>query len=82
MIGQKYEPLRKLLQRQAGAEVTLTFAEIEIILNAPLPASARKHQAWWSANVPHRSQDHAWIDAGWTVDKADQERGLVTFRRL
>ncbi|MDC9825606.1 hypothetical protein PRN20_17875 [Devosia sp. ZB163] len=82
MVGEKYEPLRSHLQRQQGSAVTLSFVEIEAILEAPLPPSARKHQAWWSANVAHRSQDHAWIDAGWTVDKADQERGLVTFRRL
>ncbi|HVX80299.1 MAG TPA: hypothetical protein VHB23_02905 [Devosiaceae bacterium] len=64
MIGEKYLPLRNLLQRQAAGLVTLTFEEIEGILGSPLPISARKHQAWWSANVPRRSQDHAWIEAG------------------
>src|SRR5215207_10075351 len=63
----KYEPLRRYL---AGlphdvTETTLTFAAIEAILGAPLPASAWQ-QHWW-VNVRHSSQGRAWLAAGWRL---------------
>jgi len=69
----KYDPLRRHL---AGlppevAEVTLTFAEIEAVLGAPLPASARLGSFW--ANAPSlwggTSQARAWRAAGWRATR-------------
>ena len=68
----KYEPL-ELHLRSVGArtsDVTLSFAEIERILVAPLPASARTHRPWWGnqRNSKVRPQAHAWLSAGFVVD--------------
>jgi hypothetical protein len=77
----KYTPLRDHLAGLKSKRFAMTFAEIEKLIEAPLPRSAHIHEAWWSANVAHRSQDHAWVDAGWRVEHADRERKFVTFVR-
>jgi len=38
--GRKYQPLADYLAAHPADEVTLTFAQIEAILGAPLPSSA------------------------------------------
>ena len=43
----KYEPLAQFLRKQQTHEVRLTFSEIERIVGAKLPPSARKQRAWW-----------------------------------
>ena len=43
----KYEPLAQFLRKQQTHEVRLTFSEIERIVGARLPPSARKQRAWW-----------------------------------
>lgn len=82
--GTKYYPLYEYLtDRSDRAErVELTFAQIETILDAPLPASARKSRSWWAnSQTPGRVQAAAWIEAGYLVDEVDRERERVTFAR-
>jgi len=82
----KYDPLRTFLENAAPGmpEMTLTFQQIETILDFALPPSARQHRAWW-AN-PSTPRDHpyaqAWLAAGWKVDTVDQHGEWVRFRRL
>ena len=45
----RYAGLIDFLLRQEASEVTLSFAEIESMVGTPLPASARRYQAYWSA---------------------------------
>ncbi len=77
----KYEPLRAYLAAQPGPELTLTFLEVEAIIGARLPRSARA-RAWWmeSAAGP---QTRAWRAAGWAVAQVAPRPapGLVTFAR-
>jgi hypothetical protein len=81
----KYDPLRRFLENAAlgTSEITLSFAQIEQILDDTLPNSARNYRAWW-AN-PSSSRDHpyaqAWLAVGWEVDTVDQKREWVRFRR-
>lgn len=79
----KYEPLRRYLFAQSAERVTLTFAEIEVIIGAPLPASAR-HRMWW-ANLRDHQPMHmqAWWSAGWRVAGATvtARPPAVTFER-
>lgn len=60
----KYEPLRRYLAEYPGDRVTLTLAELEAIIGAPLPVSARR-AGWW-ANVRGQQpmQMQAWWSAG------------------
>jgi hypothetical protein len=58
----KYTPLRNYLQSLPPdtRTKTMTFTQIEEILNDKLPRSAHEHQAWWAneTNGPH-VQAHA-----------------------
>lgn len=83
----KYEPLELHLRAVPAEtrEVTLSFAEIEQILGAPLPASAKAHRPWWGnqKDSKTRPQAHAWLSAGFLVDTVNQgnSNGSVRFKR-
>lgn len=80
----KYDPLRDYLKKLSLAqnEITLSFQQINKILEAELPKSAYQYNAWWAneVNGPH-VQAHAWQDAGWKVDSVDFNRKRVSFVR-
>jgi hypothetical protein len=86
-VQSKYEPLELHLRAVSPAtkDVTLSFAEIERILGAPLPASARSHRAWWGnqKDSKTRPQAHAWLSAGFVVDTVSQagSNASVRFKR-
>ncbi|MHC5832603.1 MAG: DUF7662 domain-containing protein, partial [Nostoc sp.] len=44
--GSKYQPLLEFLRGNDQNEITLSFAEIETLINDVLPESARNKQAW------------------------------------
>lgn len=77
-----YQPLQDHLQTVLENRVALSFSQIERILGRQLPASARKHRAWWS-NERSGSHSHAraWMDAGWHVAAVDFNGGRVEFGR-
>jgi len=81
----KYDPLRGFLESIPPdvEKRSLSFSRIESIIGAALPASARKHRAWWSNPTSRRDHPHAqaWLAAGWKVDTVDQEHEWVRFRR-
>lgn len=63
----KYDPLRKHLRRKNGADVLMTFDDIERVIGAMLPKSADL-PAWWSNEATpdtRHVQCHAWIEAGY-----------------
>jgi hypothetical protein len=76
----KYDKLREWLLRP---KLTLTFSEIESIIQpAALPAAARTYRPWWANEKDAASrQCRAWLDAGWEVDAVDLKGHTVTFRR-
>jgi hypothetical protein len=85
-VQTKYEPLELHLRAvPAGTkELTLSFAEIERILGAPLPASAKSHRPWWGnqKDSKTRPQAHAWLSAGFLVDTVNQSNSAsVRFKR-
>lgn len=78
----KYDPLKRYLRRQSADEVLLTFPEIENLLAAMLPNSARRPEWWANARVgtPPPVQSMAWLAAGYEAfPVVDRER--VTFRK-
>ena len=82
----KYEPLELHLRKvpTGTKEVTLSFAEIERIIGAPLPASAKSHRPWWGnqKDSKTRPQAHAWLSAGFLVDTVNQGgNAAVRFKR-
>jgi hypothetical protein len=80
--GATYQPLSAHLDALGQTRVNLTFSAIERILGRALPASARKHRAWWS-NERSGSHSHArsWMDVGWHVATVDFNAGRVEFER-
>lgn len=78
----KYAPLYDHLRAADTPTCTLSFQQVEQLLEERLPASARQHRAWW-ANEAEGShvQAAAWMDAGWRVAEVDLETGSVRFQR-
>ena len=79
--GSKYQPLLEFLRDSNQDEVILTFAEIEALMNNPLPNSAKSKRAWWSNRSKGALQASAWMEAGYRVDDVDLDEQRVTFRK-
>ena len=77
----KYDPLTAYLAALPADEVTLTFAEIEAIVGAALPASARQSSYWTTTLQPLVAR--LWVRAGWRVARTDLSSATpaVTFAR-
>jgi hypothetical protein len=77
-----YGPLGAYLDGLDAREAVLTFSDIERILGRPLPASARRYQAWW-ANEKSGTHSHAksWMVAGWETRNVDLNAARVRFVR-
>jgi hypothetical protein len=78
----KYAPLQQHLASLDQDTWTATFADIEAVLGFPLPASARKHRAWWANDAGPGQHPHAkaWLGAGWRA-REDLATNMVTFTR-
>jgi hypothetical protein len=74
----KYEPRAQFLDRSATALRRMTFVEIERVLGFQLPASARRHAAWWS-NTQLLGQTVQ--SSGWQIQAVDLNASAVTFVR-
>ena len=79
--GSKYYPLYQHLRQSEADEVTLSFAAIEQLLSAQLPATARTQRAWWSNRRQGAVQANAWMGAGYHVEEVDLAAEQVTFRK-
>jgi len=77
--NRKYYPLYEyLLAQSQETTCELPFTEVEDILKATLPPSARKTRAWWANTLT--TQSEAWLSAEWVVDYVNFPAGLVVFR--
>lgn len=79
--GSKYQALQKFLQMSDRSQVTLTFDEIETLMETSLPASARTQRAWWSNRSKGALQAAAWIGAGYLVKELDLAGEQVVFHK-
>ena len=79
----KYHPLTAFLKASSAHQLPLTFAEVENILGAKLPASAYEHPAWW-ANDAGKShvQAKAWLSAGYETEQIDRRAKKLVFKRI
>jgi CBS domain-containing protein len=81
--GSRYAPLGAWLEALPADSdrVTLTFSDIERLIGAPLPASARQYRSWWG-NIPQgHAQTKQWLDVGWRVAGVSSRDEGVTFAR-
>lgn len=75
----KYAPLSVYLRECSQESVSMTFRELEQVLGFALPKSAYTYRAWW-ANGGH-SYAHAWLNAGYEVERIDIPATTVTFSK-
>ncbi len=76
----RYETLGHYLRGCGARPLELSFRRIEEILGRSLPASARRHQAWW-ANTRTHSHAEAWMAVGWKTGRVDLAGETVGFER-
>jgi hypothetical protein len=76
----KYTPLKEYLLKQGKDIVPMTFAEIEAVLNATLPASKR-YAAWWSNNEFNNTMTSEWLAAGYQTEAVDIAAERLVFRK-
>ncbi len=66
-------------------EITLSFAQIEMIIGANLPPSHWKYRPWWAnqRDISIRPHARAWLNTGFVVKAVhqDKDNGWVTFAR-
>ena len=77
----KYEPLGAFLQSKNADVVPITFAQIERLIGAKLPPSA-KYRAWWSNNPDNSVMTRVWLEAGFRSEEVDLNGRKLVFRRV
>jgi hypothetical protein len=60
----------------------MTFQEIEKVIGAKLPPSAKKHRPWWSNNPNNSVMTKVWLDAGFESEQVDMAGRKLVFRRV
>ena len=81
----KYGPLENYLRDLPAnqKEVTLSFEQIEGIINAKLPPSAHEYQQWWeNEKEGNHVNARAWANAGWKVESVDFNRKQARLVRV
>ena len=74
-----YRCLAAHLAAKPGRTVTLTFAEIERVVGAPLPDDAYERRGWWVG--AGRGPARLLTAARWRVESVDVLGRLATFAR-
>lgn len=77
--GTKYHPLFEYLLFSGRGRMSMSFSEIEAVIGASLPASARKREEWWSNSPSGHSQARAWMRASYRTSKVDLKGEKVDF---
>jgi hypothetical protein len=77
----KYFPLYDYLRREEADTLSLTFTEIERLIDDALPPTARTRRAFWSNRKVGAHQAAAWMESGYHVIEVDIETERVTFGR-
>ena len=82
MTRYKYVALRRYLAEQASGRVTLSLAEIETIIGAPLPPRVQQ-ASFWASTRGGDGPAWAWRSVGWCVDERRYQHPtwLITFAR-
>jgi len=78
----KYNALGDYLKKQSVDRVPMTFVEIEKVIGAKLPRSAREHRPWWGNNAANHVNAKAWLDAGFESAQVDMAGRKIVFHRV
>jgi hypothetical protein len=77
-----YDKLAIWLSNQANSEVTMTFAQVEAIIETGLPASAYSNRTWWANDSVSHIQSQKWLEAEWRVRSVNLSNKSVSFARI
>jgi hypothetical protein len=79
----KYAPLAIWLNSRPPQEdrIQVSFEQIEQIIDADLPTSARHHRTWWANDSVGHVQSRQWLDVGWRVGPLNMTEARATFVR-
>ena len=80
-MSKKYAALGDYLDTQTDNEVSLSFEQIEEILQGRLPESASVYDAWWSNSPLAGRHNYVWLTRGWETSGLDRKAGTVRFAR-
>ena len=81
----KYAPLENYFRELPAnqREVTLSFEQIERILNDKLPSSAYEDRRWWDHEKEgNHVNKRSWSSAGWKVESLDFKKKRVKLTRI
>ena len=78
----RYAALANWLTQQKEEKVSLTFEQVEQIINSPLPDSALQLRAWWANDRVGHYHSILWLEAGWKVIYVNLNEKQVIFSRL
>lgn len=83
----KYDPLYYWLGAKSlskGTRIPSTFEQIEEILGAKLPGTARIKPQWWGNEKydPRHIQCKAWLNAGFEVRELNIPKETVKFEKI
>lgn len=78
--SKKYRFLSEYLLNSNQKSVTLSFSEIEDILQFSLPDSARNHRPFW-ANTTTHSIALSWLSVGYETVTVNMEKQIITFEK-
>lgn len=79
--SKKYRYLSEYLSNSNSKSVTLSFSEIENILQFKLPESARNHRPFW-ANTTTHSVALSWLSVGYETTSVNMEQEMVSFEKV
>jgi hypothetical protein len=77
----KYQKLSEYLSSVTVARIQLSFVQVEKILGAELPESARSYNAWWGNDATPGRHSHAWLSAGWLTENVNLSGRMIGFYR-
>jgi Domain of unknown function (DUF4268) len=78
----RYAPLAIWLQSQTSVEhekITISFDQVEKIIEDKLPPSARQQRAWWANDSVGHTQSQLWLEVGWRVSNVNMAEERVVF---
>ena len=78
--SKKYRYLSEYLSNSNQKFVTLSFSEIEKILQFELPDSARNHRPFW-ANTTSHSIALSWLSVDYKTVSVNMEKQIVVFEK-
>ena len=78
-----YDALRDYLKKKTLAELVLSFEQIEVIIDAPLPRAAQRASWWETLRSPQEKmpQREACLEAGYIATRQADGKS-VKFKRM